>query len=288
MENLSERYNELTLNSDVSDFGTLPELKKFHVTVNESAEELSQDADNASESLRAHLDELNETSGFGTKYLGGLFGDKEKATDLKNTKSELEEAQILVNNVDEWSQQLTDSVFEQAIDIIACVDAEFVTLVEHRNLMAEALEFTEAVLTEVNEAIEALNEAEDAEEWDQWSSDGFSDMNSDFANQDAADEVADVTRILVDYRNFLHTIGENDAAHLEGADFDFDWGDMLNESFFGDFWGSEMMLDKINRAQNDMVDLHSKISQLYDSFGADYNQVSDLVNSRVDEEWEAA
>ena len=217
-----------------------------------------------------------------------MFGNKEAANDLKSTKSELEETEALFDRVNEWSQQLTDCVFEQAIGIIAKDDADLTTMVEHRNLMSEALEFTESVLTEVNEAIEALNEAEDAEEWDQMTSSGFADWESDDANAEAADEVADVTRILVDYRNFLHSIGENDAAFLEGSDFDFDWGDMLSDDFFGDFWGSEMMLNKINDAQEDMVDLHNKISQLYNSFATDYDTVSDTVNSRVDKEWENA
>lgn len=288
MGTLSQKYNQLTNVSDVSKFQDLSELKEFHTNITGLSEELSQDADDALETLQVVLSELNESTGFREKKLGGLFGNKKAATKLKNTKNEIEETEALSGRIDEWSQQLTDTVFEQAIDIIACGDDEFVALVEHRNLMNEALEFTESVLTEVNEAIEALNEAEDAEELDQWTDSGFADISSDFANQDAADEVNDVTNILLDYREFLQNIGENDAAYLEGADFDFDWGDMLCDDFFGDFWGSEMMLNKINQAQDDMVDLHSKISQLYNSFAADYDQAADLVSNRVDEEWEAA
>ncbi len=288
MENLLEKYGEVSNIASPEDFMTLAELKEFHEGAVDYIGEVTEVATDVHSTLTDELEELDATTGFREKKLGGLFGNKTAATNLKTAKANLEQVENIQTNLGETEETLTNEVFDRAADIIADGDSEFANILDHRNLMDEAIEFTGEVLREITEAIDALANAEDAEEWDQVTDSAWADMDSDHANMEAADEVADVTRILGEYRTFLHSMGENDAAHLEGADFDFDWGDMLSDDFFGDFWGSEMMLNKINQAQDDMVDLHDKISQLHDSFVTDYESVAGLVDSRIDDEWEAA
>jgi len=288
MENLMEKYGEVSNIASPEDFMTLADLKEFHEGAVDYIGETTVAADEMHATLTDELSDLDASTGFREKRLGGLFGDKTAANNLKTAKANLEQVETIQTNLGETEETLTGEVLDRAADIIADGDSEFANILDHRNLMNEACDFTEEVLREVQEAIDALNDAEEAEEWDQMTSSGFADMNSDIANEEAADEVADVTNILGEYRTFLHSIGENSAAQLEGADFDFDWGDMLSDDFFGDFWGSEMMLDKINDAQNDMIDLHDKISQLFESFVLDFNAVDVQINERVDEEWETA
>lgn len=188
-------------------------------------------------------------------------------------------------NSENAPEDFDDEVVAHAAYIIGLEDSEFATVNEYRDLMVDAFNRTEEVLVEINEAIEALENAEDAEQADMLTEDIFIDMESDEAMEDAQLEVQDVNDFLVDYKAFLKSIGES-ATGLYGSDFEFTWGDMMNESFFGDFWGSSMNLDKIDQALQQMIDLHGRIDTLLEQFDDNYNETVEQIQERFDAEWE--
>lgn len=274
--------------ANIKDFETLTELKGFFEEVADQAEDLQEQATDELDRFRESQEDLKSSMGMRDKLLGGrLGGDRSKADHNKELLKDIETTDGLVSNVEAFQGTFNDDVMERAVNIIASSDEDFAETVEYQTMMSEAVEYTEDVLREINEALEALEAAGDAEEWDMVTDSVWLDMESDVANQDAADEVQDVTNILVGYREFLTGIGE--AAHgLHGSDFDFTWGDMMNESFFGDFWGGGDMLNKIAQGQNQMIDLRNKIVQLSESFAKDCDDADKEIEARLNEEWDNA
>ncbi len=188
-------------------------------------------------------------------------------------------------NSDDSDEEFDDDVVLQAAHIISQEDDEFASVNEYRDLMVEAFNRTEEVLNEIGEAIEALEIAEDVEEMDMMTENIFIDMESDEAMEDAQIEVQDVNDFLTEYKIFLKEIGES-AVGLYGSDFEFTWGDMMNESFFGDFWGSSMNLDKIEQALQQMLNLNERINTLLEQFDDNYNETVEQIQARVNEEWD--
>ena len=198
---------------------------------------------------------------------------------------EIESVTGLVTNITAFQETFNESIMKQAVNLIAADDEDFAQTVEYQSMMTQAVEYTEEVLREIDEALDALDNAESSEEWDMMTDSAWADMESDQANAEAADEVADVTNILLGYRTFLSSMGES-AQGLHEVDFDFTWGDMMNENFFGDFWGGSDMLNKIARGQDQMADLRDKIVQLFESFAADGDKAYDEIQARINEEWD--
>lgn len=287
MADLVREFNRLTGGATVINYApSILALKDLFENLANQADELQEQATNELETLQENQEELKASMGLRDKFLGGrLGGNREKAEDNVELIKSIESLNGLVENLTTFQDTLGNDTNARAADLIAITDSDFAQSLEFQSMMIEAVEFTEQVLTEIDEALEALNNAENAEEWDQMTDSVFADMDSDDANAEAADEVNDVTVILVEYREFLGNIGEN-VAGLYGSDFDFDWGDMMNESFFGDFWGGSMMLDKIAQGQDQMLDLREKIYQLYESFGNDCDHVCEEIETRVNEEWD--
>ena len=178
----------------------------------------------------------------------------------------------------------TDVVFRIA-ELIAEDDDDLVHSLEYHGLMIEASNSCDVLIGEILEAIAALDDAYDAEEWDQITYDAFADMESDEAMADAAAEVDDVNVLLNEFKGFLHDIGEN-VTELYGSDFDFGFSDMMNEAFFGDFWGSEMNMDKIVQARGQMQQLLEKITKLEVRFTSNVDETETEIQERVDEEWQ--
>ena len=266
---------------------TLSELKPFFETTNEQTESLQNRTATYLSKLQAEQEELKSNMGLREKFLGGrLGGDKNKSRDSKEIVLEIESISGLLLNIDTFYDSFNNEVMEQAVNIIAADDEDFSQTVEYYAMMTEAVEFSNEVIDEINEALEALDEAEDAEELDMYTDSSWLDMESDEANAEAADEVQDVNNILHSYREFLTQIGEA-AEGLDGSDFDFTWGDMMNEDFFGDFWGGGDMLNKISQGQNQMTDLHDKIKQLFDSFAESLGVADKEIEARLEKEWEA-
>ncbi len=274
--------------ANIQGFEALTDLKGFFEEVAGQADELLENTSTKLDSLREDHEKLRAGMGMRDKFLGGRFGgSKDKSADSKDLEAEIETTDGLFDNVGVFQETFNNDVMEHAISIIAAGDEDFAQTVEFQTMMTEAVGYTEDVLREVDEALVALAEAEDAEEWDMMTDSGYADMESDMANEDAANEVADVTNILGAYRIFLNEMGES-AADLHGSDFDFTFGDMMSEDFFGDFWGGSAMLDKIARGQDQMNDLRFKIGQLFDSFATDCDNASNQIEARLNEEWDNA
>ena len=198
-----------------------------------------------------------------------------------NTIPEVIELYESVDGDDDFNNEVVYRIAE----IVAEDDDDMDNSLEYRNLMIGATDYCDNLVVEIQEAIQALDEAYDAEEWDQMSWDAFSDWESDQAMSDAASEVDDVNRLLGEFKGFLVDIGEN-VAGLYGSDFDFGFGDMLTESFFGDFWGSEMNMDKIMQGRSQMTALLSQIDQLEVQFTENLDETEEKIQERVDEEWQ--
>lgn len=180
----------------------------------------------------------------------------------------------------------TDVVYRIA-EIAAEDDESLADSLEYRNLMIEAADYCDTLDTEITEALVALDDAYDAEEWDQFTDSAFADWESDAAMSDAAEEVDDVNQLLREFKGFLHDTGES-VEGLYGSDFDFGFGDMMNEAFFGDFWGTEMNMDKIVQARGEMQLLLARINTINEQFLENLDDVEETVQSAVNEIWEAA
>lgn len=178
----------------------------------------------------------------------------------------------------------TDTVYRMA-EIAAEDDDNLNASLEYRNLMIDAVEYCEDLAVEITEALVALDDAYDAEEWDQMTSDCFSDWESDEAMSDAAAEVDDVNQLLREFKGFLNDIGES-VSGLYGSDFDFGFGDMMNEAFFGDFWGTEMNIDKILQARSEMQVLLDRINHANDRFGDNLDETEETIQNHVNELWD--
>lgn len=127
-------------------------------------------------------------------------------------------------------EEFNTEVVYRIAELVAEDDDDLDDKLEYRNLMIGATDYCDNMIVEIQEAIEALDEAHDAEEWDQITCDSFADWESDQAMSDAASEVDDVNRLLTEFKGYLHDIGES-VAGLYGSDFDFGFGDMMNEAF---------------------------------------------------------
>lgn len=206
---------------------------------------------------------------------------------LEECTTILELIEFYDENNEEASEDFDDDIVMQAANIIGLNDKDFASTNEYRDLMADAFNRTEEILIEIDEAINALDVAEDMEEMDMMTENVFIDMESDEAMNDAQIEIQDVNNILGDYKNFLIAIGES-ATGLYGSDFDFGWDDMMNEAFFGDFWGGSMNLDKIEQARDHMIVLQTKVDSLLDRFDNNYNETVVQIQERVDLEWDKA
>ncbi len=274
--------------AQIEGFETISELKGFFENVAEQTEDLQEQATAQLIRMREDHEDLRSGMGMRDKILGGRFGgDKGKSADSKELAADIETTDGLVDNVATFQESFNNDVMEQAMNIIAADDEDFAQTVKYQGIMSEAVEFTEEVLKEVDEALDALEDAADAEEDDLMTDSAWLDMESDAMNAQAADEVQDVTNILRSYREFLTNIGEA-ANGLHGSDFDFTWGDMMTEDFFGDFWGGSEMLDKIARGQDQMADLRNKIVQLFESFAEDCDNANEQIEARINEEWDNA
>ena len=287
MEKVVQLYHQFLDLPNVTGFATIDDLKVFYSEKTAEREEFEE----ALENCRSRLDEAKEdlaedTGGMRNKLLGGRFGgNREAVEELKEVEANIVELVTMEENTSAKTEEIDSLVFEQSALIIGNDDEEFATVCEYQSLMDEACSYSEEVLREIIEAIDALEEAVDAEEWDQWTDSAWADMSSDFANQEAADEVNDVNNILIGYREFLNGIGES-AIGLVGSDFDFNFGDMMSESFFGDFWGSEMQIERLDHARNQMLDLREIISNLFGNFSDEYSSTMEQIQERIDAEWE--
>lgn len=287
MEKVVQLYHQFLDLPNITGFATIDDLKVFYSEKTTEREELVD----ALESCRARFDEAKEdlaedTAGLRNKLLGGRFGgNREAVEELKEVEANIVELVTMEENASAKTEEIDSLVFEQSALIIGNDDEEFATVCEYQSLMDEACSYSEEVLREIIEAIDALKEAVDAEELDQWTDNDWLEMSSDFANQEAADEVADVNNILTGYREFLNDIGES-AIGLYGSDYDFNFGDMMSESFFGDFWGSEMQIERLDHARNQMLDLRESISNLFGRFSDEYSSTTEQIQERIDAEWE--
>jgi len=287
MEKTVQLYHQFLDLPNVTGFATIDDLKQFYSEKEAEREEF----ESALEDCRGRFDEAKEdlaedTGGLRNKLLGGRFGgNREAVEELKEVEANIVELVTMEENALAKTEEIDSLVFEQSALIIANDDEEFATVCEYLSLMDEACLYSHEVLREVMEAIEALEEAVDAEEWDQWTDSAWADWASDDANQDAANEVADVNNILGGYREFLNGIGES-AIGLVGSDYDFDFGDMMSESFFGDFWGSEMQIDRLDNARNQMLTLQETVSALSGRFEDEYSSTMEQVQERVSIEWD--
>ena len=169
-------------------------------------------------------------------------------------------------------------------EIVSAGDEELSDSLEYRDLMIQASLYCDTLLVEITEALSALEEAYSAEEWDQMTDSLYADWESDEAMSDAAAEVDDVNVLLREFKGFLHDIGES-VAGLYGSDFDFGWDSNMNEAFFGDFWGTEMNMDKISQAHAQMAHLMEKVTQLGIRFDNNMDEADRYIQQRVDEEW---
>ena len=287
MEKVVQLYHQFLDLPNVTGFATIDDLKEFYSEKTAEREEFEE----ALESCRARLDEAKEdlaedTGGMRNKLLGGRFGgNREAVEELKEVEANIVELVTMEENASAKHEEIDSLVFEQSALIIGNDDEEFATVCEYQSLMDEACSYSEEVLREIIEAIDALEEAVDAEEWDQWTDSAWADMSSDFANQEAANEVNDVNNILIGYREFLDNIGES-AIGLYGSDYDFNFGDMMSESFFGDFWGSEMQIERLDHARNQMLNLRESVSDLFGKFSDEYSSTMEQIQERIDAEWE--
>jgi len=180
----------------------------------------------------------------------------------------------------------SDVVYRIA-EITAEDDENLAGTLEYRNLMIDASDYCDALTIEITEALVALDDAYDAEEWDQLTDSSFADWESDEAMSDAAEEVDDVNQLLREFKGFLHDTGET-VEGLYGSDFDFGFGDMMNEAFFGDFWGTEMNMDKIVQARGEMRLLLERIGNIDEKFLDNLDTTEETIQSRVNEIWEEA
>ncbi|KKN21830.1 hypothetical protein LCGC14_0921340 [marine sediment metagenome] len=287
MEKVVQLYHQFLDLPNVTGFATIDDLKEFYSEKTAEREEFEE----ALESCRARLDEAKEdlaedTGGMRNKLLGGRFGgNREAVEELKEVEANIVELVTMEENASAKHEEIDSLVFEQSALIIGNDDEEFATVCEYQSLMDEACSYSEEVLREIIEAIDALEEAVDAEELDQWTDSAWADMSSDFANQEAANEVNDVNNILIGYREFLDNIGES-AIGLYGSDYDFNFGDMMSESFFGDFWGSEMQIERLDHARNQMLNLRESVSDLFGKFSDEYSSTMEQIQERIDAEWE--
>lgn len=287
MEKVVQLYHQFLDLPNVTGFATINDLKQFYSEKTTEREEFEE----ALESCRGRLDEAKEdlakdTGGVRNKLLGGRFGgNREAVEELKEVEANIVELVTMEENASAKTEEIDSLVFEQSALIIGNEDEEFSTVCGFLSLMDEACSYSDDVLREIIEAIDALEEAVDAEEWDQWTDNVWADMSSDWANQEAADEVNDVNNILIGYREFLDNIGES-AVGLYGSDYDFDFGDMMTESFFGDFWGSEMQLDRLDHARDQMFSLRDNVTNLLGNFQDEYSVTMEQIQERVDTEWE--
>jgi len=287
MERVVQLYHQFLDLPNVTGFATIDDLKQFYSEKTAEREEFEE----ALEACRDRLDEAKEdlaedTGGVRNKLLGGRFGgNREAVEELKEVEANIVELVTMEENASAKTEEIDSLVFEQSALIIGNDDEEFAAVCDYLSLMDEACSYSEQVLQEINEAVDALEEAFEAEEWDQWTDSDWADMSSDWANQEAADEVNDVNNILIGYRQFLNDIGES-AIGLYGSDYDFDFGDMMSESFFGDFWGSEMQLDRLDVARNQMINLRESISDLFGKFTDGYSSTMEQIQERVDAEWD--
>jgi hypothetical protein len=177
----------------------------------------------------------------------------------------------------------TEVVFRIA-DIAAETDEDLSNSLEYYDLMSGAVEYCDGLIVEIVEAQDSLQEAYSAEEWDQMTCNSYADWESDVAMADAAKEVDDVNVLLGEFKIYLSEIGEN-ATGLYGSDFDFGFSDMLNESFFGDYWGTEMNMDKIGQAFNQMNSLYDKIVELNEVFSQNMATTEEEIQGHVDRVW---
>ena len=287
METVVQLYHQYLDLPNVTGFATIDDLKQFYSEKTTEHEEFVEALENCRDRLDTAKEDLAEdTSGFRNKLLGGRFGgNREAVKELKEVEADIVELVTMEETAHAKTDEIDSLVFEQSSLIIGNDDEEFATVYEYLLLMDKACSYSEEVLREIVEAIDALEEAVDAEEWDQWSDSAFADMSSDWANQEAADEVNDVNNILIGYREFLDNIGES-AVGLYGSDYDFDFGDMMTESFFGDFWGSAMQLDRLDHARDQMFSLRDSVSNLFGKFGDEYSATIEQIQERIDAEWE--
>jgi len=287
MEKVVQLYHQFLDLPNITGFATLDDLKQFYSEKEIEREEF----ENALEDSRDRFDETKEdlaedTGGIRNKLLGGRFGgNREAVEELKEVEANIVELVTMEETAHTKTEEIDSLVFEQSALIISNGDEEFASVCKYMSLMDEACLYSNEVLREVMEAIEALEEAVDCEEWDQWTDSAWADWASDDANQDAANEVADVNNILGGYREFLNGIGES-AIDLVGSDYDFDFGDMMTESFFGDFWGSEMQIERLDHARNQMITLQENVSALSGRFEDEYSSTMEQVQERVSIEWD--
>lgn len=287
MEKVVQLYHQFLDLPNVTGFATIDDLKTFYSEKTTEREEF----ENALETCltrfnEAKVDLAEDTSGLRNKLLGGRFGgNREAVEELKEVEANIVELLTIEENAHTKTGEIDSLVFEQSALIIANNDEEFAAVCEYMTLMDEACSYSHEVLQEIIEAIDALEEAVDAEEWDQWTDSDWADMSSDWANHEAADEVNDVNNILGGYREFLNGIGKS-AIGLVGSDYNFDFGDMMSESFFGDFWGSEMQIERLDNARDQMITLQRNVSVLFGKFSDEYSSTMEQIQERIDAEWE--
>lgn len=225
---------------------------------------------------------MDETSGVG-RFFGGITGN-EKIKELSEINTTLDNLNKTNVRLQQFTEELDEMLAYCGIQILAKISEDVAKLCDYRDLLDEACSSTQAVLIEIDEAISALKDAEDAEELDQYTDSVWLDMESDDANKRANYEVEDVNRILIDYKNFLNSIGES-AHELMGANFQFDWYDAMMEDAWSDFWGSEEQLEQIARAQSQMVDLRSQVIILFELFASNFDNVDSQLQDYLNDAW---
>ena len=199
--------------------------------------------------------------------------------------STVEEIIDLYENTPEGDENFESQVAFRVAEILAESDEKLANALDYYALMDDAVDYCVSLEREIREAMDALEEAYDAEEWDQMTDNVLFDWESDEAMADAAAEIDDVNLLLTEFKGFLHDIGES-VAGLYGSDFDFGWDSQLNEAFFGDFWGTEMNMGKIQQAHGQMLHLLEKISELEERFILNIGETEMMVQEAVEEEWQ--
>jgi len=203
---------------------------------------------------------------------------------LEECSTVAEVIELYENNTVE-DEDFEHEVVLRAAEILAENNKELSNSLSYRTLMMNAIEYCQSLMNEIREAIEALDDAYDAEEWDQMTVDPLFDWESDEAMADAAAEIDDVNLLLNEFKGFLYDIGEN-VAGLYGSDFDFGWDAQMNEALFGDFWGTEMNLGKIQQARGQMMALFQRIAGLEERFLNNIDDIEDYIQETVDQGWQ--
>lgn len=267
-------------------------INKFHQFCNFTLPDNLDDLPDAVLSLEAEIDQLEQAviqsiTNLEEQYalleadkgmLGGFFDSRLKKEEREQVIDQLD--RLICLDFDGLKARINDALYEIVEANIASSDPVFQSKIDYANLMHEAHGRTLDVIQEANEAVEALERAVDAETWDQWTNDSFNEVRSDWAMGDAEREVQDVNLVLVPYKEFLTQIGEN-AQGLYGSDYEFTWGDMMNDDFFGDFWGGEANIEKLEDGMADIDSLLERLATLEQKFASEFDSTSDAIHSIV-------